>query len=62
MSACVCCVSVWRPSKDLMEILQVLVDSVHMNAIEVVGMKLMEARSRLGACGISARMALKLRE
>ncbi len=52
--------SVRLPSKDLMEILQVLVDSVHMSAIEVVGMKLMEARSRLGACGISARMALKL--
>jgi len=31
-----------------------------MNAIEVVGMKLMEARSRMGACGFSARMALKL--
>jgi hypothetical protein len=43
-----------------MEILQVLVDSVHMNAIEVAGMKLMEARSRLDACGFSARIALKL--
>ncbi len=52
--------SVWLPSKDLMEILQVLLDSVHMNAIELVGMKLMEARSRLGACGVSAGMALKL--
>ncbi len=37
-----------------------LVDSVHMNAIEVAGMKLMEARSRLDACGFSARIALKL--
>jgi hypothetical protein len=43
-----------------MEILQVLVDSVHMNAIEVAGVKLMEARSRLDACGFSARMPLKL--
>ncbi len=52
--------SVWLPSKYLMEILQVLVDSVHMNAIEVAGMKLMEARSPLDACGFSARIALKL--
>jgi len=40
----------------------VLVDSVHMNAIEVAGMKLMEARSRLDACGCSARIALKLQD